>query len=50
MFFLAIAGLATSIVGIGWAIYIFAIAASVTSELDDAFRELDSLMDKYDSY
>ena len=47
---MAIAGLATSIVGIGWAIYIFAIAASVTSELDDAFRELDSLMDKYDSY
>ena len=45
---MAIAGLVTAIVGIGWCIYIIAIAASITSELNDAFNEYDRLMDKYD--
>jgi len=45
---MAIAGLVTAIVGIGWCIYIIAIAASITSEFNDAFNEYDRLMDKYD--
>ena len=38
---MAIAGLVTAIVGIGWCIYIIAIAASITSELDSIMHELD---------
>ena len=56
---MAIAGLATSIVGIVWVLIFFIFVGSLVAtgasaiesgEFNEALKELDSLMDKYDSY
>ena len=47
---MAIAGLVTAIVGIGWCIYIIAIAASISNELENSAREFERLYDKYNNY
>ncbi len=47
---MAIAGLVTSIVGIGFAIYILAIAMAAVSELDHLMHELDREMDRLNNY
>ena len=47
---MAIAGLVTAIVGIGWCIYIIAIAASFASEFEQASREIDQLMRELERY